>query len=132
MEHIRTHPQELFGIYRGAKICPNIHGDFQKNIVSDAPSKIANTPGTMINERFWNVLGCGGLLITDWTPQMEMFFKRDELIVADNKDEFQHLIDYYKEHKQEGLDKLAGAREKVLNHHTCRRRVKQLLEWINP
>lgn len=127
-----THPSELFGIYRGAKVCPNIHGDFQKNIVSNVGSKIADKPGTMINERFWNVLGCGGLLITDWTDQMGDYFSKDELIVAENKEHFHQLIDYYKEHKQEGLDKLAGAREKVRQHHTYRNRVADLLSWINP
>lgn len=125
-----THPKDLFSIYRG-QVCPNIHGDFQKGIVSNEPSRIADKPGQMINERFWNVLGCGGILITDWIPQMEQFFDRNDLIVADTKEEFQKLVNYYKDHKQEGLNKLAKARELVRSQHTYKERVRDLLQWCS-
>jgi len=123
-----THPEKMFGIYRGAKVCPNIHGPFQKNIVSTLPSRIANEEGTMINERFWNVLGADGVLVTDWTPQMAEFFDKEDLIIGENKEDFQEKIKYYSKHKQEGLDKLKKVREKIKKEHTYKERVKIILE----
>lgn len=125
-----TPPQELSSIYRGANVCLSLHGDFQKGIVSNEPSKIADKPGTMINERFWQLLGCGACIVTDWTPQMSLFFEKDELIVGEDKENYQDKVKYYESRKQEGLNKLATAREKVRRNHTYRNRVRQLLSWL--
>lgn len=126
----KTFPWDLPAVYRGADVCLNIHGGFQKNIVSCEMSRISDKKGMMINERFWNVLGSGGLLICDWIPQMGRWFDRDELIVAETKEEFKELVKYYLEHKQEGLDRLAVAREKVRFMHTYRKRVGDLLKYL--
>ena len=126
-----TEPQELFAIYRGANVCPNIHGDFQKNIVSYQPSKIADKPGMMINERFWNVLGCGGTLVTDYIPQMDRFFEEGELLIGKTKEEFQALVEEYSHDRSKGCERLEKAREKVRKHHTYRHRVRDLLKHLN-
>ena len=123
-------PRNLPAIYRGANVAVSLHGDFQKNIVSNEPSRIADKPGTMINERFWQLLGCGALMVTDWTPQMERFFSKDDLIVGETKEEFQELVKYYSVHREEGLNKLAKARELVRENHSYRHRCERLLEWL--
>jgi hypothetical protein len=125
-----TEPKDLFAIYRGANVCPNIHGDFQKNIVSTLPSRIADKPGMMINERFWNVLGCGGTLVTDYIPQMDKFFEEGELLIGKTKEEFQALIKEYNHDRSKGIERLAKAREKVRKHHTYRHRVRDLLKEL--
>jgi hypothetical protein len=125
-----TYPKELFGIYRGANVCPNLHGDFQKGVVSTQPSRIADRPGQMLNERFWNVLGCGGVMVTDFVPQMLKWFTEDELIIGKTKEEFQELVKYYAAHPEEGREKLAQAREKVIKEHTYKERVKVILNNI--
>lgn len=126
-----TLPQDMPSIYRGADVCLNFHGDFQKNIISNESSRVSDKAGMMINERFWNILGSGGLLITDWVPQMERWFRKEELIVAENPKEMRELTEYYKIHVKEGLDKLSVARKRVQKEHTYKERVKDLLKWIS-
>lgn len=125
------HPALLPPVYRGANVCLNIHGDFQKNIVSDKPSRVADKPGVMINERFWSVLGSGGLLITDWVPQMDKWFSEADLLAYKTEEEFREKVAYYNKHKEEGLEKLKKARELVRKKHTYRHRVKGLLKYMD-
>lgn len=126
----KTFPKDVPAIYRGADICVNMHGDFQKNIVSSLGNRVSDKPGMMVNERFWHILGCGGLLVTDWVPQMARWFSEDELIVGHNKEEFQELVRYYATHKQEGLDKLKSARNKVRKYHTYKDRVADIFKYL--
>lgn len=123
-------PQDLFGIYRGANVVCNLHGNFQKNIISTDDSKIADKPCNMINERFWNAIGGGAVLVTDYTQQMSEFFNDDELIVGRDKDDFQAKVLYFNEHKKEGLEILKKARERILKEHTYKNRVHQLLQLL--
>lgn len=128
----KTLPKDLPPIYRAADVCINIHGDFQKDIVSQEHNRLSDKPGMMINERFWNVLGAGGLLITDWVPQMSRWFSQDELIVAHSREEFFKLVNYYRQpkNKEEGLNKIKTAIEKVRNEHTYRHRVAEMLKHL--
>lgn len=123
-------PKELPAIYRAADVCVNIHGDFQKNIVSPETNRLSDSSGMMINERFWFVLGSGGLLVTDWVSQMANWFSKDELITAETPEEFTELVNYYKNHKQEGLKKLEKAREKVQSEHTYKKRMELMLTYL--
>lgn len=125
-----TLPKEMLNLYRGADVCLNLHGDFQKNKVVEAPNRLSGFPGMMINERFWNVLGAGGLLITDWVDQMGRWFDKSELIFASSKEEYQELVTYYVKHKAEGLYKLRTAIEKVRKHHTYKDRVQLMLKTV--
>lgn len=126
----RTLPWDMPAIYRGADVCLNLHGDFQKNIVSCETSRVSDKKGMMVNERFWNVLGAGGLLVTDWVPQMERWFSKDELIIAHDRREFEELVKYYKTRKEEGLSRLEKARNKVRSMHTYRHRVLDILKYL--
>ena len=126
----RTLPDKLFAIYRGADVCVNLHGDFQKNIISALPNRVSNYAGMQINERFWNVLGSGGVLITDWVPQMERWFSKNELIIGESKDDFQELVRYYSVHRTEALRKLKSAQEKVRSYHTYRHRVSDIFKYL--
>lgn len=126
----KTLPKDLYAVYRGADVCVNLHGDFQKNIVVDDLNRLSDKPGMMINERFWQVLGAGGLLVTDWVPQMGRWFREDELIVAHSKEEFYDLVTYYQKHKKEGLAKLQTAIQRVRDSHTYRHRMADMLPHL--
>lgn len=123
-------PEDLFGIYRASNVCLNIHGDFQKGIVSNEPSRIADKPGEMINERFWQVLGCGGNLITDFVPQMLDFFDESELVIGKTPEEYREKANFYLNRPEELNFLLKSAREKVRAEHTYRNRVKQLIDIL--
>lgn len=124
------HPRELAGIYRGADVCPNIHGDFQKGLVSTDPSTLANSSGFALNERFFNIIGAGGVMVTDKHPLNKEIFEEDELLSAGSKEEFQELLQYYMHHPIEGKKFYARARKKILTHNTYIHRAKQLLNLI--
>ena len=118
-------PEELTGIYKGA-VCPNIHGDFQLGVVSNDTSRIADKAGYMINERFWHAIGAGGVLIQQYNPQILEFFDEDEILMTDDKDKFQWMIEYYRNHIDEGVKFYERARKKVLESHTYKERIKLL------
>jgi fructose-specific component phosphotransferase system IIB-like protein len=124
-----TLPWDVSAIYKG-NVCPNIHGDFQRGIVGNDPARVADKPGYMINERFWQVIGCGGILIQDWNPQVYEFFNEDEIIMCRTKEDFQEKIKYYAKHKEEGIKFYERAREKILNNHTYKNRCQQLLQSL--
>lgn len=123
-------PHDLLAMYRGANVCPNIHGGFQLGEVSDDPSRIADKPGYMINERFWNVIGCGGVLVTDYNPQILDYFKEDEIIMCKTKEEFHDKVHYYNKHKEEGIRFYGRARERIRKEHTYKERVREILNII--
>lgn len=112
--------------YKGA-VCPNIYGTFQLGKVSTDATRISDKPGTMINERFWQVIGSGGILIDMYNPQVFDFFSPDEIISAKTKEEFQEKIAYYKDHIEEGVAFYTRAREKIRKHHTYKQRTAQML-----
>lgn len=116
---------ELTGAYRGS-VCPNIYGKFQLGEISNEPSRIADKSGYMINERFWHVIGAGGILIDMYNPQVFEFFNEDEIIFAKTKEEFQAKITYYRDHLEEGIEFYQRARDKVLKEHTYLNRIKLL------
>ena len=82
-----TLPKDMPAIYRGADVCLSLHGNFQKNIISKEKNRLSDKPGMMINERFWGILGAGGLMVTDWVPQMARWFDKDELIIGESKEQ---------------------------------------------
>lgn len=123
-------PGALPAIYRGADVCVNLHGDFQKGIVVEGDERVADKPGMMVNERFWTVLGSGGLLVTDWVPQMARWFSEDELIVAHSEKEFKELVEYYVVHHDEGVKKLEPVRDKIREMHTYRNRAEDMLKHM--
>ena len=85
-----------------------------------------------INYRTFETTGCGTLLLTNYTPNLERLFKiNEEIIVYDNlydlDDKIQFLLnneEYRKKIEYNGL-------LKSKNHHTYDNRSKTLLDIIN-
>lgn len=126
VEDVKTHPSELDSVYEG-NVCANIHADCQLGIVTEDPSKILEEPGMMINERFWTVIGAGGILIQQYHPQILDFFEEDEIIMCKTKEEFQEKCRYYLEHRDEGVEFYKRARTKVLQDHLYIHRAKNII-----
>jgi len=121
-----TQPIDVSKIYRGAKICPNLHGSFQMNQVSDEPSKIADKPGMMINERTFHISGCGGFQLCQEHPMLSEFFPE----IATFKDDFEKKVAHYLRNPQLRDAMAKKNQEHVLKHHTYGNRVKKLLSLI--
>jgi len=129
IEQIKDHPAKIHEHYRG-NICPNILGDFQLGIVSGEPSRISNKPGFMLNERFWQVIGSGGILIQQYSPHILDFFDENDIIIARTKEEFQEKCYYYLNHREEGIEFYKRAREKVLEKHKYTDRAREILNLL--
>lgn len=123
-------PSQLGRIYRGAVVCPNIHGKFQMGEISTDPSTLADVSGHACNERLFQITGSGGFQIADNNPQIREFFDKDELVTATDANDFQQKINYYLRNPEERIPFIERGCEKVKNMHTYQHRVKQLLEWI--
>ena len=124
-----VHPDKLNQLYCG-NVIPNIHAPCQMGEISTDPSAFADKSGTMLNERFWQAIGAGGILIQQYHPQVLDFFQEDEIIMCKTKQEFQEKCQYYKEHPEEGIKFYQRAREKVLKEHTYIHRAKHIIHLL--
>ena len=124
-------PEELGKMYRGAEICPNIHGKFQMGEVSKDPSTLADVPGFAVNERLFHITGSGGFQIADNNPQIKEFFKDDELETASCKEEFHEKIKFYLNNPDSKQSFIKKGRARVMKDHTYKLRIDQLLEWVS-
>lgn len=129
IDDVKIHPREIDSIYEG-NVVGNVHGKFQLGEISNEPSRIADKLGWMINERFWTVIGAGGILIQQYHPQILTFFEEDEIIMAKTKEEFQERCKYYLEHREEGIEFYKRARKKILDNHTYVHRANKILEIL--
>ena len=123
-------PNELGAVYRGAKVCPNIHGKFQMGEVSTLNSSLADVPGYACNERLFHITGAGGFQVVDNNEQVKEFFTEEEIVIAKDKNDFQKKINYYLNNPDERQPFIEKGRDRVMREHTYQHRVKQLLEWI--
>lgn len=124
-------PNEIGQIYRAAKVCPNIHGAFQKNEVSTHPSTLADQPGNALNERIFQVSGSGGFQIADDNPQIRDFFDETELVCAKDAADFKEKIHYFMDKPEERQAYIERIQKKILEKHTYHHRINDLLEWLN-
>lgn len=106
--------EEAKDYYRSAIVCPNIHGDFQKNQVTE----FTGMPGEMMNDRIFNIIMSGGFAISDDTEIVGEFFNQGEVLRASNKEEFKYMIDYYLANSVERGAYVARARRKIINNYS--------------
>lgn len=124
------HPGRISDLYRGALVCPNIHGDFQKGGVSNDPSSIADTPGMALNERTFQILGSGGFMVCDYHPHLYDFFDENDIITGINKEEFQQHVRYFVSNHKKRLPYIRKLMEKIRNGHTYEDRLRTLLGFL--
>lgn len=81
--------------------------------------------------RVWDVLGAGGFLMTNYQPELEMYFELDkDLAVFESKQELVQKVSYYLEN--EGLRKeiARNGYEKVKERHSYRQRIGELFSIL--
>lgn len=123
-------PAALGSYYRRAKVCANIHGDFQKGIVSTHNSTLADLPGYAVNERLFAICGSGGFQVCDNSPLINSIYPDDEIIKCDTKKQFQEAIIYFLQHPNERLPFIEKAKAHTLAEHTYKHRMEKLLNYI--
>jgi glycosyltransferase involved in cell wall biosynthesis len=94
-------------LFKSAKILPN---------VSEEHSQVY---GFDIIERIYKVLGAGGgLLVTDKVSSLYDIFNPDEIVVADNPEDFRAKIDHYLKNPEEREAMVRRGQLAVLESHT--------------
>lgn len=79
--------------------------------------------------RMFDVMACGGFLLTEYRPFMDDFFSIGEhLDVFHSREELMGKVNYYLSHEEERKQIAAAGKEFVLNHHRYRHRIPLLFQ----
>ena len=81
--------------------------------------------------RMFDVMGCGGFLLTNFQAETPMYFKEGEDLVSFySRNDMIEKAHYYAAHEDERLRIAANGREKVAKYHSYTIRMKQLLDTL--
>lgn len=106
--------EELPSAYASAKIVIGLHS--------------VDNSLTMMSMRTFEVLGCGGFYLTQWTPSIEYFFKNHyHLVWTKSSEETFALVNWYLEHPQEREKIALRGQEEVYRKHTYHVRILEVL-----
>lgn len=82
--------------------------------------------------RVWDVLGAGGFLITNYQPELDLYFELDrDLVVFESKQELAKKVSYYLEHEEIRREIAKNGYEKVKLNHSYKKRMEQMLEILH-
>jgi len=91
---------------------------------------VANSQ-TMMSMRTFEVLGCGGFHLTQWTPAVEYYFKNHyHLVWTKSAEETLDLIDYYLARPEERKKIARQGQQGVYEKHTYYHRAKDILALL--
>lgn len=81
--------------------------------------------------RIWDVLGCGGFLMTNFQAEIPYYFKnKEDLVCFESTEELVELAGYYLSHEEERVEIAKKGYEKVKQHHTWESRVMEMFEIV--
>ncbi|MFV1952016.1 MAG: glycosyltransferase [Nitrospinota bacterium] len=117
----KTGPDEWIKIYSASGIALAIH-------YKDPENKV---PCHQASPRVYEVLACGSLLIVDSQKDvLSIFVPGEDLVVFKDTNDLKRLLPYYLEHKDEARRIAKRGREKVINQHTYKHRVEEMLRIV--
>lgn len=81
--------------------------------------------------RIWDVLGCGGFLLTNFQAEIPYYFKnKEDLVCFESVEELVELAGYYLAHEEERKRIAKSGYEKVKQHHTWETRILEMMEIV--
>lgn len=120
---------------------PSVHGKGGVSTLTEMPkvfqaSKI-NLNMTMrpietgLSLRIWDILGCGGFLLTNYQAEIPDYFEigRD-LETYESLEELEEKVHYYLSHEEERVEIAINGYEKVANYHTYEMRLAQMIKVL--
>ena len=132
-------------IYTGSDTSsmPNIHNHGYASSLYDMPlifheSKIninitARSIRSALPLRIFDVLGCGGFLITNFQSELPDYFEiGKDLVTYESEQDLLDKCTYYLAHEDERLEIARNGYEKVKQYHTWEIRLAQLLQLAFP
>jgi len=103
-------------LYSSSKICLNAH--LKEHLEYGS-----------FNFRIFNILACKGFIISDWSPFLEKEFYNC-MVFTDGYKDLEDKIEYYLNNQDMTTIYRETGYEKVIQEHTFKHRMKQLIDWI--
>lgn len=86
---------------------------------------------TGLSLRVWDILGCGGFLLTNYQSEIPDYFEiGKDLETYESLEELEQKIQYYLTHEEERVEIAINGYEKVARHHTYEIRLAQMLKVL--
>lgn len=81
--------------------------------------------------RVWDILGSGGFLMTNYQPELELYFNlNQDIVVFESKQELEEKAAFYLEHEKERMEIAERGYQKVKQFHTYEQRMHQMLDIL--
>ncbi|WP_390241966.1 glycosyltransferase family protein, partial [Campylobacter coli] len=121
--------------FKGMQIYPSVEYEktaeiYKKYLISLNVNTIENSP-TMFSRRLIEIIACGGVAITNYTPAVEKYFK-DYCYSFQTEEELKDILYRF---EKDGLSesdkiKLKNGAEFIAKNHTWKQRLKQIVDTI--
>ncbi len=87
---------------------------------------------TGLSLRIWDVLGCGGFLLTNYQAEIPEYFEiGKDLETYESMEELEQKVQYYLTHEEERVEIAVNGYEKVAGYHTWTQRVTEMLRVLS-
>ncbi len=87
---------------------------------------------TGLSLRIWDILGCGGFLLTNYQAEIPDYFEiGKDLEAYESMEELEQKIQYYLTHEEERLQIAINGYEKVARFHTYEQRIAEMIRMIS-
>ena len=84
---------------------------------------------TGLSQRVWDVLGCGGFLLTNYQMEIPEYLEiGKDLDCFENAAELKEKVAYYLEHEEERIEIAKHGYETVKSKHTCKHQVAEIFK----
>jgi spore maturation protein CgeB len=103
-------------LYSSSKTCLNVH--LKEHLEYGS-----------FNFRIFNILACGGFIISDKSSYLEKEFS-DCMVFTEGYQDLIEKINYYSENQEKTIPFRNKGRIKVLENHTFKNRMSNLLDWL--
>lgn len=108
---------ELYDIYNNSRIVINRHGEVAE--------------GYSNNMRLFESTGCGALLFTESSKNIDYYFKpNEECITYDNTDDLVQKVQYYLEHAEEAEKIAMAGYARTMREHLYSKRLRPVADML--
>ena len=113
------------------RILSRLSGQFPVSLYTRSDTSHLPDIETGLSLRIWDILGCGGFLLTNYQAEIPDFFEigRD-LETYESMDELVEKVRYYLSHEEERVEIAINGYEKMAAHHTYEIRLAQMIKVL--
>lgn len=87
---------------------------------------------TGLSLRVWDILGCGGFLLTNYQAEIPDYFEvGKDLETYESMEELEAKVQYYLTHEEERTEIAINGYEKTAKHHTYEIRLAQMIKILS-